>query len=137
TRLEGPQLHYAETVRDSAAALLDLINDILDLSKMEAGRLELETGDFELRPLVAGVVDLLTPRIAGRDLHLSCHVASEALGVLRGDPSRLRQILLNLVGNALKFTERGNVAIAVSATEAGGAVRVRFTVADTGIGIPV
>jgi signal transduction histidine kinase/CheY-like chemotaxis protein len=135
TRLTQKQVHFAETVRTSAEALLEIINDILDFSRMEAGRLDLDIGEFELRPLLSGVVDILTPRYRAKDILLTYHLPAEAAGVFRGDAGRLRQILLNLVGNALKFTERGTVTIALAIDAHDPAGRVRFTVTDTGIGI--
>jgi len=136
TRLSRKQRHFAETVRVSAEALLEIINDILDYSRMEAGRLELDVHEFEIRPLVAGVVDILTPRIRNKAIRLTSFVPSEARGVFRGDPGRLRQILLNLVGNALKFTERGSVSIVVSVEAEATRSRLGIAVTDTGIGIP-
>jgi CheY-like chemotaxis protein len=136
TRLSRKQRHYAETVRVSAEALLEIINDILDYSRMEAGRLELDEHAFEIRPLVTGVVDILTPRIRNKAIKLACFIPAEARGVFRGDPGRLRQILLNLVGNALKFTERGSVSIMVSVEAEAARSRLGIAVTDTGIGIP-
>jgi signal transduction histidine kinase/ActR/RegA family two-component response regulator len=134
--LSRKQQHYAETVRISAEALLEILNDILDLSRMESGRLELEQRDFELRAVVAGVADLLGPRIRAKGIALTCAIPVQADGLFLGDPGRLRQILLNLVGNALKFTERGAIAISVDLNEDGRAPRVRIAVTDSGIGIP-
>jgi len=137
TNLTLDQQHFANTVRASAEALLHIINDILDVSKMEAGRLELELSSFEIRPLIEGVVDILSPRLHGRDIELSYLVPVETRGVFRGDTGRLRQILLNLVGNAIKFTEHGTVSILVALAEDGPErVTLRITVQDTGIGIP-
>jgi len=131
------QRHFANTVRASAEALLHIINDILDVSKLEAGRLELEHSTFEIRPLIEGVADILAPRIRGRDIELSYLVPVESRGVFRGDTGRLRQILLNLAGNAIKFTEHGTVSILVSLSEDGpDRATLHVSVQDTGIGIP-
>ena len=135
TRLNRKQQHYAQTVRESADALLEIINDVLDFSRMEAGRLELDASDFELRPLVAGVLELLRPRVRSREIHLCYDLPGEVDGTYHGDPGRIRQILLNLVGNAIKFTAQGAVAIKLSSVgPAHGALR--FQITDTGIGIP-
>jgi signal transduction histidine kinase/DNA-binding response OmpR family regulator len=137
TPLSGEQRRFADTVRASAEALLGIINDILDFSKMEAGKLELEETSFEIRPLVEGVVDILSPRLRGREIDFSYFVPPEARGVYRGDPGRLRQVLLNLAGNAIKFTERGSISIVVGVTEpAPDRIALHVDIADTGIGIP-
>jgi signal transduction histidine kinase/CheY-like chemotaxis protein len=137
TELTAEQREYAETVRRSGEALLGIINDILDFSKIEAGRLELELIDFDLRSVMEDVVELLAEEAHGKRLELACLAAPELPPRLRGDPGRLRQILTNLVGNALKFTERGEVVarVAVAEATADGLV-LRFEIADTGIGIP-
>ncbi|CCG39725.1 hybrid sensor histidine kinase/response regulator [Magnetospirillum molischianum] len=137
TDLTLEQQHFANTVRASAEALLHIINDILDFSKMEAGRLELEQSAFEIRPLIEGVVDILSPRVRGRDIELSYLVPLETRGVFRGDTGRLRQILLNLAGNAIKFTEHGTVSIQASLKQDGPERAIlHVSVQDTGIGIP-
>ncbi|HLO74850.1 MAG TPA: response regulator [Magnetospirillum sp.] len=136
TNLSGEQKRFAETVRTSAEALLNIINDILDFSKMEAGELEFEETSFEIRPLVEGVVDILSPRLRGRDIDLTYMVPAQARGVFVSDPGRLRQVLLNLVGNAIKFTERGSVSVVVE-LQRDGAERpvMKVSIADTGVGI--
>jgi len=121
----------AATLRGSAVSLLNLIDEILDLSRIEAGRLELESRTFEVEALVREVVELFAPQAARDGLELTWRLASEPLPTLSSDPARLRQILVNLVGNALKFTERGSVEIV--AGHAGG--ELVFEVHDTGIGI--
>jgi len=137
TRLTEEQRIFAQTIRDSSESLLSVINDILDFSKMEAGKLDFEETSFEIRPLVEGVIDILSPRVRGRDLDLTCLIPAGACGVFRGDSGRLRQILLNLVGNAVKFTERGSISIVVAIADApDGRAMMTATVADTGIGIP-
>jgi hypothetical protein len=137
TPLTPEQREYTETARRSGEALLTLIDDLLDLSKIEAGRLELETIDFGLATAVEDVLDLLAERARSKGLELGCAIHADVPAVVNGDPGRLRQILLNLVGNALKFTHEGGVSIRVSrAALAGTATVLRFEVTDTGIGIP-
>ncbi|MCA1940402.1 MAG: PAS domain S-box protein, partial [Caenispirillum bisanense] len=133
TPLDGQQRRFAETIRESADALLAILNDVLDFSKMEAGRLELEESEFELLPLVESVVEILAPRALTRMVDIAAHVAPAVAGRWRGDPGRLRQILLNLVGNAVKFTEQGAVTLTVEADPEGSGIA--FRVADTGRGI--
>jgi PAS domain S-box-containing protein len=143
TQLTPKQRDYAETVRASADSLLDLLNDVLDLSKVEADRLELEVLDFDLRPVVRDVVHLLEGNARVKGVSLTAEIADDVPRALRGDPARLRQIIFNLVGNALKFTGSGSVALSVvnagsmAASEAGDEERVAllFEVTDTGIGI--
>ncbi len=137
TKLDGEQLNYAETARKSGEALVTIIDDILDFSKMEAGKLEIDRLDFELRRLVEGVVDLLAPRAQAKGVEIACYIAPEVPDGLRGDPGRLRQVLLNLAGNSVKFTEKGGVTLLVSVLDAAsGWARVKFEIVDTGIGIP-
>src|SRR5262249_13110966 len=107
TRLDPQQRQYATTVREPGQALLAILNDILDFSKMEAGRLELEAADFDLRGVVSSVVDLFAPRAREKGLALDTAITSDTPRVVRGDAGRLRQVLLNLVGNAIKFTDPG------------------------------
>mgnify|MGYP001809750808 CR=1 FL=1 len=136
TSLSREQAHFANTVRASSEALLNIINDILDFSKMEAGRLEFEYGPFEIRPLVEGVIDILAPRVKGRDVELTYVVPLEAAGVFYGDAGRLRQVVLNLAGNAIKFTETGSVHLGIGVTlDYDDMFRLRVEVVDTGIGI--
>ena len=137
TPLTPEQREYAETARRSGEALLTLIDDLLDLSKIEAGRLELETIDFDLATAVEDVLDLLAERARSKGLELGCAIQADVPAVVNGDPGRLRQILLNLVGNALKFTHEGGVSVRVSRAALDGTATVlRFEVTDTGIGIP-
>jgi signal transduction histidine kinase/DNA-binding response OmpR family regulator/HAMP domain-containing protein/putative methionine-R-sulfoxide reductase with GAF domain len=137
TPLGPEQREYAETVRRSGEALLGIINDILDFSKIDAGRLELEVVDFDLRAVVEEVVELLAESAHAKSLDLAYLLPPDVPTALRGDPGRLRQILTNLVGNAIKFTERGEVLIKVArAGDATAEPLVRFEVTDTGVGIP-
>jgi signal transduction histidine kinase len=137
TDLSPEQRECANAVGDSAEALLALINDILDISKLEVGKVDLEMLDFDLLDMVEGVIGLLAPKASEKGIDLSAFVDPAASGGFRGDPTRLRQILLNLVGNAIKFTEQGGVSVEVtlrpSSTEE--VRRLHFEVADTGIGM--
>ena len=136
--LEADQRRFAETIRSSGENLLSLLNDILDFSKIEAGKLELETVDFALRRMVDDVVQLLVARIQDKELEIISDVAEEVPDRLIGDPGRLRQILTNLLGNALKFTHQGEVVLQISLDGAAmkdGRLRLRCAVKDTGIGI--
>ncbi|HEV2300953.1 MAG TPA: response regulator [Stellaceae bacterium] len=136
TALAGKQRRYLETGRRSADTLLAIINGILDLSKIEAGKLELENREFNLRELVEDVIDLFNEMATRKGLELACFLNSNLPTALVGDPGRLRQILTNLLGNAIKFTERGEVVVTVSLIEANAeAAFVQFEVRDTGIGI--
>jgi signal transduction histidine kinase/CheY-like chemotaxis protein len=137
TTLDAEQQRFARTIRDSGELLLEIINDVLDFSKIEAGKLELEVGPFDLLGLVESVPELLAPRAHGKGLEIACYVAPSAHGIYRGDSGRIRQVLLNLVGNAVKFTERGSVLVQVASLGLRGSEdRIRFDVKDTGIGIP-
>jgi len=137
TELTAEQRDYLSTVRSSALALLALLNDILDYSKIEAGKLAVETVDLDLRAIVEDVAELLARAAAEKGLELVCAIDPDLPERLRGDPLRLRQVLTNLVGNAVKFTERGEVVIEVRVLRATmGGVSLEIAVADTGIGIP-
>ena len=137
TCLTDEQRDYLITVKDSARALLQLLDDILDLSKVEAGRSELETIDFDLRVTVEGVADTLAPKASAKGLELVCMIHHQIPALLRGDPGRLRQILINLGGNAVKFTEKGEVVIRVELEEeTENRATLLFSVTDTGVGIP-
>jgi signal transduction histidine kinase/DNA-binding response OmpR family regulator len=137
TQVTAEQREYLETVRSSADSLLGIINDILDFSKIEARKLDIDTIDFDLRYMIEDTLRSLAPRAHAKGLELVSHLASDIPPALGGDPSRLRQILTNLIGNAVKFTETGEVVLRVErgATE-GTRVQVLMTVSDTGIGIP-
>jgi TMAO reductase system sensor TorS len=138
TRLTPEQREYLNTVKQSADSLLTIINDILDFSKIEAGKLEVEAVAFNVRTCVQEGMRLLDWRAREKGLKLCCEIDANVPDCIVGDSVRLRQVLLNLVGNAVKFTERGSVAIKVAAREsAGGGAELRFEVKDTGIGIPL
>lgn len=137
TDLDGQQRRYAEAVRTSAESLLTLINDILDFSKIEAGRLDLECIEFDFHDLVDDVVALVALRAHDKGLELIYQVDPDVPAWIRGDPGRLRQVLVNLAGNAVKFTDKGEVSIRVSVAERmEQKVRLQIRVRDTGIGIP-
>lgn len=137
TALTEEQRQYTEIVQRSGESLLSLINDILDFSKIEARKLELETLDFDLRVTLEDTAEMLAVRAQEKGLDLVCLVEPTAPVYLRGDPGRLRQIVVNLGGNAVKFTEQGGVTIRASvAEESGETATIRFEVTDTGIGIP-
>ncbi len=136
THLDGVQREYVETVRRSADHLLSLVNDVLDFSKIEAGKLELESVTFDLPALVEDTCALLAERARAKGLELLCLVQSDVPCAVLGDPTRLSQVLTNLVGNAIKFTHRGEVAVRASLLRVtGSGAEVRFEVEDTGIGI--
>ncbi len=139
TELTEPQRRYVETMHRSGESLLALINDILDFSKIEAGKMTLEVADVELQPLINDVVTLVSGLAAQKALTLSVVVGPTVPPALRGDPVRLRQILFNLVGNAIKFTEHGGVQIHVARQTSGqddpDVVVLRWEVIDTGIGL--
>ncbi len=136
TDLQPKQREFAETITSSAESLVAIINDILDFSKIEAGMLTFEEIDFQLHQAVEGGVELLAERAAAKELELACLIHSDVPAALRGDPGRLRQVITNLVGNAVKFTDRGEVLVqAQKADETADSVFVRFTVRDTGVGI--
>jgi PAS domain S-box-containing protein len=137
TPLNEEQRDFLVTARESADALLSLINDILDFSKIEAGYLTLDSIDFDLRTTVESLTTNLAQRAEAKGLEMACLIYQDVPVRLRGDPGRLRQVLVNLAGNAIKFTDNGEVVVQVSKeSEQGNYVVVRFTVQDTGIGIP-
>ena len=136
TRLEAQQRSYLTLVQQSAESLLALLNDILDFSKVEAGRLALEDIEFGLRDEVGNAVQTLAMHAASKNIELVCHIPTDVPDRLVGDPRRLRQVVINLVGNAVKFTEEGEVEVDIAVEEAlPDAVRLRLWVRDTGIGI--
>jgi two-component system sensor histidine kinase/response regulator len=148
TPLQAEQREFLETVKSSGECLLGIINDILDFSKIEAGKLEFDETDFDLRECLGDALKALAVRAHQQGLELSCRIAPDVPGYLRGDSGRLRQVVLNLVGNAIKFTEKGEVVVSVGQAaslsgtprdKAAGCpteVALHFSVSDTGIGIP-
>ncbi len=138
TALSAEQRGLAETIQGSAESLLTLINDILDFSKIEAGKLTFEELDFDLHEAVHGSLEMLAQRAESKGLELACLLECNVPVHLRGDPGRLRQVLINFVGNAIKFTEEGEVVVTVSLeSETEADAVLRFEVKDTGIGIPI
>ncbi|MBF0293783.1 MAG: PAS domain S-box protein [Magnetococcales bacterium] len=136
TPLNEEQLEFAQIVKESSRSLLALINDILDFSKIEAGKIDIERIDFSLLTVVEGAAELLAPQAHDKGISLMTHVSSKIPVALKGDPGRLRQMLLNLLGNAIKFTEDGEVTLrAILEENVRDRVVVHFSVADTGIGL--
>ena len=138
TDLTAEQREYLETVKMSSDSLLIVINDILDFSKIEAGKIDLEAVNFSLRDCLETTLKTLALRADEKGLELLCEIAPEVPEVVQGDSGRLRQVLVNLIGNAIKFTDEGEVALSVRLEVEDGDDRLlRFTVSDTGIGIPL
>ena len=138
TQLTGEQRGYLEGIRFSANALLRIINDILDFSKIEAGKLDFDLAKFDPRQVVDTVLTVLGIRAAAKNLKLSCDLGPDVPSNVVGDPGRLRQILVNLIGNAIKFTERGEVVVrAELSSQTAQEIELLFSVKDTGIGIPL
>ena len=138
TELDEEQRKFADIVRESGEALLTVVNDILDVSKLEAGKLEVETIDFDLVTTVESAISLMSGKAREKGIDLAVFVHPEARGVYRGDPTRIRQVLLNLLGNAIKFTEKGGASLQVSLQRptSGQTSQLRFEISDTGIGMP-
>ena len=137
TALMSEQREYANGIKVSAESLLAIINDILDFAKIEARKLELDPIDFRLRDSIADVIATFAFRASEKGLEITCRIAPEVPDEVTGDPVRLRQILINLIGNAMKFTERGEVGVSVNVEPSEpGEAHLHFAVADTGIGIP-
>jgi signal transduction histidine kinase len=137
TALNTEQREYAATVRRSANALLTIINDILDFSKIEAGKMLVEPIPFDLRMAVEDMAEIISSKAREKGLDLIVRFSPETPSRVIGDPGRIRQILINLCGNAVKFTSKGHVYLSVECEERSGErARIRFSVADTGIGIP-
>jgi len=137
TPLTSEQREYLGTIKDSADALLALINDLLDFSKIEARKFELDKRDFNLRDTLEDTVRLLAPRAHHKELELGCHIQADLPDRVFGDPIRLRQIVINLVGNAIKFTDKGEVMLHVERQgQSESILNLHFFVSDTGIGIP-
>jgi signal transduction histidine kinase/DNA-binding response OmpR family regulator/tetratricopeptide (TPR) repeat protein len=137
TPLDGEQREFAEIVRNSGESLLTIINDILDYSKIESGKMEMEQEPFNLRECVEGVLDLLAIKCAEKGLDLAAEIDDQVPGAILGDVTRLRQVVINLMNNAVKFTEHGEVVVKLDATRIGpNRHELHFAVRDTGIGIP-
>ena len=137
TKMNAEQIEYVDLIKTSADALLSIINDILDFSKIEAGKMELEELDFNLHSTLEDMNDNLAVRAHQKGLELNCVIDSDVPQLLNGDPGRLRQILINLIGNAIKFTKKGEIAINVNLiNESENDATLQFSVRDTGIGIP-
>ena len=137
TELNQEQRDYTEIVRKSGESLLTLINDILDFSKIEAGKMDLEILDFDLRPTLEDTVDLLSLRASEKGLELICRIDPHVPSYLKGDPGRIRQIIMNLTGNAIKFTHQGEVVINTTLiSDQDGFATILFEIHDSGIGIP-
>jgi two-component system sensor histidine kinase/response regulator len=137
TKLSAQQREYLTTVKSSAESLLEIINDILDFSKIEAQRLDLDRAELDVRETVGDAAKLLALRAAEKGIELACHIMPDVPELLLGDPGRLRQVLLNVMGNAVKFTTEGEVLLHVSVQAASSdSVTLHFSVSDTGIGIP-
>jgi signal transduction histidine kinase len=138
TTLDSEQREFIETAKDSAGILLTVINDVLDFSKIEAGKLNLETVNFGLRENLAQTLKAFAVRAQQKGLDLSLHVDPQVVDLVSGDPVRLRQIIVNLLGNAFKFTSSGGVMLSVQReSQDGDDMVVRFIVKDSGIGIPL
>ncbi len=137
TELRGEQIEFVETIRQSSESLLCLINDILDFSKIESGKLELETVSFDLRECIEGAIDLVVPKAVEQGIDLYCHIDTSIPGLLAGDPTRIRQILVNLLSNGVKFTKEGDVSVVATRLPGGkgDSCCLRISVIDTGIGI--
>ncbi|MCG8633240.1 MAG: ATP-binding protein [Desulfobacterales bacterium] len=137
SELSPEQREFAVTIHNSADALLDIINDILDYSKIEAGKIELEEIDFDLRVTIEALDDLIAVKAQEKGLEYVTNIHPDVPLALVGDPGRLRQILMNLAGNAVKFTPRGEVAVSITLEDKDtSSATLRFSVRDTGIGIP-
>lgn len=136
TSLTDEQRELLNAAHDSAQVLLELLCDILDLSKMESGKLELENVAFDLYELVASCTQIFTLRAKQKQLVFVSEVAPQCPRNIEGDPTRIRQVLFNLLGNAIKFTKQGSVTLRVASTESAAGHRLQFSVSDTGIGIP-
>jgi len=137
TKLTGEQREYLDMVKSSADSLLEIVNDILDFSKMEAGKLRLESETFDLRGCLEETVRTFGPRASQKGVELLCDIRLGVPDAVIGDPNRLRQILVNLIGNAIKFTDRGEIALLTEVREkTDRAVELHLAVRDTGIGIP-
>ncbi len=136
TRLQEEQVGYVETIRASGESLLNIINEILDFSKLEAGQVELEDQEFELEQCAADALDIVSATVAGKPVELILDLPVSHRRIMRGDLQRLRQVLVNLLSNAIKFTEAGEVCLRVRVEDRNDASKITFSVIDSGIGIP-
>ena len=137
TKLSREQRDFVETIHASARTLLSLIEEVLDISKIEAGKIVIERTDFDLHLLVNSTAKMLRAQASQKGLYLNVYVAPEVPFMLSGDPLHLRQILINLVGNAIKFTERGGIEIRVAKQSRSDPPVLHFEVIDSGVGIPL
>ncbi|CAD7717048.1 Sensory/regulatory protein RpfC [Xanthomonas hydrangeae] len=137
TRLDAEQKECVNTIQASARSLLSLVEEVLDISAIEAGKIRIDQRDFSLRELLGAIGLILQPQARARGLHYSTQVAADVPDLLKGDTGHLRQVLLNIVGNAVKFTEQGHVLLRITRVSVGSALRLRFDVEDTGIGVPL
>ncbi|MCB0122315.1 MAG: two-component sensor histidine kinase BarA, partial [Caldilineaceae bacterium] len=136
TSLSDEQFDFVETIRTSSESLLTIVNEILDLSKVESGMMQLEAQPFDLRQCVEEALDLLAPQAAEKGLELICMIEESVPATPIGDVTRLRQILVNLLSNSVKFTEKGEIFVHIGARLNDGQHTIHFRVRDTGIGIP-
>ena len=137
TELDGEQLDYAKTIKRSGESLLSLLNDILDFSKIEAGELEFEEIDFDPEIIAYDVCDLIRPKTDQKPIEIQCYIGDNVPSWVRGDPLRFRQVLTNLMGNALKFTESGEIELSLDVDdEKDDRIKIHARIRDTGIGIP-
>ena len=137
TDLDSEQTDYAQSIKNSAESLLSIINDILDFSKIEAGKLDFESIDFDFRITMEEIVELMAFKASEKGIEMICFIDPDVPSMLTGDPTRLRQIILNLINNAIKFTEKGTVSVRVKPIkETNSEVKLSFEVTDSGIGIP-
>ncbi len=137
TELSSQQRDYLQSVKSSADALLNIINDVLDFSKIESGNLEIEELPFSLHGLIESVLELMALKVHEKQLELAGRIGGDVPDSVLGDPGRIRQILINLVGNAVKFTEKGEIVMSVETlSTAGNEIELKFSIRDTGIGIP-
>jgi len=136
TGLTPQQRSYAEAINQSGEALINLIGDILDFSRIESGMLTLEDGEVEIRSLLMGLAELLCPRAHAKGIEVTACVANDVPRIIRGDEDRLRQVITNLMGNAIKFTEQGGVAVEATLVPGADPPCLRFEVRDTGVGVP-
>ena len=137
TPLDAEQREFTSIVRDSAQSLLVIINDILDFSKIEAGKLDIDSTDFSIAQVLGGTLELLSARAQEKSLSLTSHIDPTLPALVMGDPVRLRQVLLNILGNGIKFTHQGGISISVQRDAQATEPTLRFEVTDTGIGIPL